>query len=1070
MSTEHSVEPKPSVRIWSLGHLLEYQAKRLPDAPAILAPGRTSLSYARLFQHVEQIAWTLRAMGIGRRDRVAVVLPNGPEMAVAILAVAATASCVPMNPALETEELDRYFADLRLHALIIQAGTDSPASRIALSRGVRIIELSATSEEAAGLFSLMGQQVRAPRNELVSAQDAAVLLLTSGTTSRPKIVPQTHVNICASAYSSVAAFALTETDRCLNVLPLFHGHALINLVIASLAAGASVVCTPGYDPNGFFAWLGAFQPTWYSAVPTIHQAILTQAREDHKQAASCKLRFIRSSYAPLSPDLLTNLETVFEAPVIECYAMTETTSTLIACNPLPPAKRKAGSVGRPVSLDVAIIDEDGTFLPCGQTGEIVVRGAGVMPGYDDDSNATQAAFIGDWFNTGDLGFLDEDGYLFLTGRSREIINRGGEKIAPREVDEVLLQHPAVLEAASFAVPHATLGEDVGSAVVLKPNRAATPEEIRQFVIGRVAEFKVPRQVLIVRQLPRGPTGKVRRIDLARELERARRIGRPQNFVAPPTPLEGLLAEHWAQILQSGRVGIYDDFFNLGGDSLLVAHVVAHIYNSTHVEIDVSRFFEAPTIAQTAQHLETSIQAGQTRRQSIIPRVSRAGPAPTSIGQERLYKLQRALRGMPFFNVFCQLRLTSTVDAALLERSINEIVQRHELLRTTFVEVDGQCMQVVVPELRVDLTFADLHAVPRSRRKRIGHRLLQEEALYSFDLAKGPLVRIRLVRLSKREHLLLITMHGIIVDGWSLGIIVEELFTVYGALYAGAASPLAPLSIQYADFAHWQRRWESHPDITAQLAYWRKQLCDPLPAMRLGVVPERQTTGSFGTARREVVLPESLAKAAKRFSAREGGTLYMALVAALKTVFQRYLGQDDLRVATLVANRNRPDTRGLVGPLANTVILRTNLRGNPSLREVMRRVRTTALAALAHQDLPFEELVDILERERPDRRVALAPVMIALHNATLRPKMNSEYGLAYEEANPNVLGPLVAPTTFDLCLMLRETRHGVGGVCVYKPDLLEAMTVECLLQDFQEVLQQMVTQPEQLISEIQVSRH
>ncbi len=362
MSAEHSVGPKPSVPVLCLPHLLEYQAKRLPDAPAILAPGRAPLSYGRLYQHVKQMARTLRTMGIGRHDRVAVVLPNGPEMAVVILAVAATASCAPMNPAYQAEELDRYFADLRPRALITQAGIDSPACRAALSRGVRIIELSSALDAAAGLFALTGEQVGAPFHELVSPDDVAVLLLTSGTTSRPKIVPQTHANICASVYSSVAAFALRETDRCINILPLFHGHGLLNTVMASLAAGASVVCTPGYDINRFFAWLTDFQPTWYSAVPTIHQAILAQARRGRERVACCRLRFIRSSSAPLPPNILTELESTFEAPVIECYAMTETTSTLIACNPLPPAQRKARSVGIPVSLDVAIMDEGGTFL------------------------------------------------------------------------------------------------------------------------------------------------------------------------------------------------------------------------------------------------------------------------------------------------------------------------------------------------------------------------------------------------------------------------------------------------------------------------------------------------------------------------------------------------------------------------------------------------------------------------------------------------------------------------------------------------------------------------------------
>jgi acyl-CoA synthetase (AMP-forming)/AMP-acid ligase II len=406
MRDEPFVDRTATIPFSCLPHLLEHQARRIPDAPAILTPGRVPLTYSHLHQHIEHTAHTLRTMGIGRQDRVVVALPNGPEMAVAILAAAASAVCVPTNPAYQGEELERYFAHLRPRALITQAGIDSPARRVALSRGVRVIELSAALDAEAGLFTIIGGREDARSAELVSPGHVAVLLLTSGTTARPKIVPQTHANICASAYSSVAAWALSETDRCINMLPLFHGHGLHNTLMASLAAGASVVCTAGWDANSFFAWLTGFQPTWYSAVSTIHQAVLGQARHNQERLAECRLRFIRSGSAPLPSHILMELESTFEAPVIEYYAMTETTSTPIASNPLPPGRRKAGSAGKPVSLDVAIMDEGGALLTNGQTGEIVVRGAGVMPGYDGDPMATEAAFAGDWFRTGDLGFFD----------------------------------------------------------------------------------------------------------------------------------------------------------------------------------------------------------------------------------------------------------------------------------------------------------------------------------------------------------------------------------------------------------------------------------------------------------------------------------------------------------------------------------------------------------------------------------------------------------------------------------------------------------------------------------------
>ena len=1061
---------RPSTPFSSLPQLLEHQANRFPDAPAILAPGRASLTYGRLYQHILETGRALRAMGIGRHDRVAVVLPNGPEMATAILAVATHASCVPMNPAYQAEELDRYFSDLRPRALITPAGSDAPARRAALSRDVRVIELASEADAAAGLFTLMGERVGAPLQDTVSPTDVAVLLLTSGTTGSPKIVPQTHANICASGCSSVAAWALRETDRCINMLPLFHGHGLHNTLTASLAGGASVVCTAGCDVTSFFAWLTAFQPTWYSAVPTIHQAIVAHARQVRERAADCRLRFVRSGSAPLPAQALRDLESTFEAPVIEYYAMTETTSTPIACNPLPPARRKQASAGMPVSLDVAIMDERGDLLPGGQTGQIVVRGAGVMPGYDADPMATKAAFAGDWFKTGDLGYFDDDGYLFLAGRVREMINRGGEKIAPQEIDELLREHPAVAEAVTFAVPHATLGEDVASAIVLRPDAAATPKDIRQFAIGRIADFKVPRQVIIVMEIPKGPTGKVQRIGLAAKLGLADRAAVTPAFVAPRTPIERTLADVWAEVLEVEQVGVRDDFFSLGGDSLNVTRVLIRLHDIMGIEVEVSRFFEAPTIAEMAEHIESLIQEGQAARPpATIVRVPREnGVMPASIAQERLWKLQHALADMPFFNVLFPLRLTSPCDPAVLERSVNEIVRRHEILRTTFAVVDGRWAQVIAPELTVPVAFDDLRALPRFQKEIVEHQLIQEELLHSFDLANGPLMRTRLLWLMEQEYLFLFSMHQLICDGWSLGVFVRELVALYDAFSGGKESPLPPLSIQFADFANWQRHWRSSPEIALQLAYWREQLGDPLPLLRLAKSPPRRALDDLCTARRVWTLPASLSEAAKRFSRQEGGTLFMTLVAALKTLLHFYLDQDDLRVATNVANRSRPGTESLIGRLVNTVILRTNLGGDPSPREVIGRVRDTALAAFAHQDLPFEKLVQTLGRERRLDPGELATIMISLQNASLRPTDGCGHSLRLQEANPNMLVPLVTITSFDVILALREGPFGLAGTCVYKPHLFSAAKIDRLLRDFQGVLERMIAQPQRPISAIRVS--
>jgi hypothetical protein len=745
--------------------------------------------------------------------------------------------------------------------------------------------------------------------------------------------------------------------------------------------------------------------------------------------------------------------------------MTETASAPIACNPLPPRRSKPGSVGIPVGLDVAILNDRRDVLPAGQTGHVTVRGGSVMPGYDGDAAATAAAFADDWFKTGDQGFFDDEGYLYLSGRTREMINRGGENIAPREVDEALLEHPAVAEAVSFAVPHATLGEDVAAAVVLRPNAAATAKDIRQFAAGRLADFKVPRQVLIVEQLPKGSTGKVQRIGLAEKLGLG--CAASPTFAAPRTPLENILAGIWTEVLRLDQVGIHDDFFALGGDSLLAAHVLTSIHDAVHLDVGVVSLFDAPTVAEMAEYLETLIKAGRAG-QPEIARVCRNEPSPVSPAQERLWTLQQAVPDLPFFNILYALRITSPLDATLLERSLDEIVRRHEILRTTIGIAGGRQTQVIAPQLTVPLAIDDLRKLPTSKREKAAHRLVQAELMHSFDLSRGPLIRARIVRLTEDEHLLLVTMHQTIADGGSLGVMADELAALYAAFAAGKASPLPPLPIQYADFAAWQCAWQSHPDVATQLDYWREQLYGPLPMLQLHAARPRRADSGL-TAQRDIALPADLMEVIKQFSRREGGTLFMALAAALKTLLHRYAGEDDLRLATNVANRNRAGTEGLIGPLANTVILRTSLGGDPTAREVMRRVRATTLKAYAHQDLPFEVVAETLARERGLDPAQLAQVMILLHNAALRPQTSAGRALAFEEADPGMPMPLVTTTTYDVILSLRETALGLMGSCIYKPHLFGSKWIDRLLADFQKVLEQMASEPERRISTIRFSR-
>jgi acyl-CoA synthetase (AMP-forming)/AMP-acid ligase II len=501
-------------RRWStILEMLEAQAGSIPTREAIVSPSGFSLDYRSLYSTVDRLRLKLAQLGIDGHDRVAVVLPNGPEMAVAFLACAAAATCAPLNPAYQEAEFDYYLADLDAKALITSDGAAPAAVRAAEARGLPVLGLSRD-----GSFTIEGAGASAAvRADLPASDRVALVLHTSGTTARPKQVPLTHANLCVSADNIRATLELTPEDRCMNVMPLFHIHGLAAALLASLATGASVVCTSGFDGLRFHSLLARIQPTWYTAVPTMHQVIVDRApRELDTAHANQRLRFIRSCSAALAPRLMSDVENLFAVPMVEAYGMTEA-SHQMAVNPLPPGTRKPASVGPEAGCRIAIMDDAGNLLETGQSGEVVIRGEGVMAGYHANPEANRTSFTNGWFRTGDRGHLDADGYLYLTGRLKEIINRGGEKISPREVDDVLMSFPGIREAVTFAMPHRTLGEEVAAAVVLREGAAATEKQIRDHASARLAPFKVPRRIVFVSEVPKGPTGKMQRIGLAGRL-------------------------------------------------------------------------------------------------------------------------------------------------------------------------------------------------------------------------------------------------------------------------------------------------------------------------------------------------------------------------------------------------------------------------------------------------------------------------------------------------------------------------------------------------------------------------
>ena len=438
-------------------------------------------------------------------------------MAGAFISIACGATTAPLNPGYREDEFDFYFSDLSAKALIVHANDDTPARKVAERLGITVLQIDASDTDPAGTFEILNA-ANAPEGsefELAEDNDIALMLHTSGTTSRPKLVPLSHDNLTASAANIQASLGLSATDRCMNVMPLFHIHGLAAAILASLGAGGETYCTPGFNALRFFSWLDDAKPTWYTAVPTMHQAIVSRAARNSEIVQANPLRFIRSCSAALPPQVMAEVEEAFGCPVIEAYAMTEAAHQMTS-NPLPPAARKAGSVGIAAGPEVSIMDETGNLLETGATGEVVIRGVNVTSGYEGNPKANAESYVNGWFRTGDQGVMDADGYLRITGRLKEIINRGGEKISPREVDEILLDHPAIEQVVTFALPHDKLGEDVAAAVVLS-DPSVGEREIREFAAQRLADFKVPRKIVIVDEIPTGPTGKLQRIGLAAKL-------------------------------------------------------------------------------------------------------------------------------------------------------------------------------------------------------------------------------------------------------------------------------------------------------------------------------------------------------------------------------------------------------------------------------------------------------------------------------------------------------------------------------------------------------------------------
>lgn len=1032
-----------------IGGLLDFYAQKSPAAPALLAPSRPPLNYGELSGRSAHLVRTLRGLGIGPADRIAVALPRGADSAMALIAVASACACVPVNPDLTADEQQRYFSELKLSALVTRAGMNSASRDVAKMLDLAVIDFVPGPNNDLGGCKFLGPTIGPANASGVSGgDDDAFILLTSGTAARPKMVPLTHRNVCLSATNAGRVLSLTSRDRLLNVLPLFHAHGLISGLVTALAAGSSVICTNGFDAASFFGWMRELQPTWYTAVPTIHRVLLTAAEADPDRVRSSSLRVIRSASSSLAPAILEGLEATFGVPVLETYGMTEAASQ-IAANPFE--LRKVGSVGRPAGPEIAIMDEAGRALAAGQHGEIALRGPNMSRGYYNDDAATEIAFRDGWFRTGDLGYLDTDGYLFIVGRIKDVINRGGQKISPLEVEEVLLSHPAVLEAGVFAIPHHKLGENVAAVVVLRPNSEASSDQLRQFARKRLAAYKVPSLIRSVAALPKGASGKVKRNALAELIATPRDDDEAH---LPRSALETQLADIWASLLELSQVGVEQDVFALGADSLAVTQMRSRLRERYNVDFSFEDIFDCATVAALAARIETAA----AHREAMLPAWRQAAEAdsPLSFQQQRMYVLSRLDPTRYNYNVVEVAMLRGHVDTAALEASLAAICERHDVLRSVFVERHGEPVQRV---LRSAARFEriKLKPCPADKRAAVIRRKALELAQYPFDLAREPPLKVSLLSFDRNSHALVVNVHHLVTDGWSQRLFWEELAAHYAIARKHGAAALPAPSFQYRDFALWQQGWAQTPAAKEQLDYWRTQL-NGMTTLPLRTDRTRPEVWSGRGARHYLEFTKALSTDLRSLSQDQGVTPFMTLLAVFQCLLFRHTGHEDVATGSLIANRNQIESEPLIGLFANTLILRNDFGGDPTFGELLRRVRQVTLDAYRNQDLPIEEVLRALQVARRSDGNPLFRIMFILQNASIEAARFPGLSARRLEIDPKV-------ARFDITLELVEPDGRFTGFFEYAADLFDAATIEDMAAQFKTLLKAVIANPEQRISRL-----
>ena len=1060
----------------------EAQVTRTPDATAVVFADQ-SLTYTELNAAANRLARHLHALGVTSGELVGIAVERSLEMIVGLLGITkAGGAYVPLESSFPAARIEWIVQTLRLRCLVTQTSrTDLESSLVKLPDLREIVCLPDCVAGKPETTPAVGPHQRwwapgdwddlSPENlpRQTSLEDIAYIIFTSGSTGTPKGVVVTHRPVSNLIDWFNTKFQLGPQDRVLFITSLGFDLSVYD-VFGVLAAGGSIRVASRSDiqnPETLVRVLIEDGITfWDSAPSALQQLVSFFPSEPTSETNRLRLVYLSGDWIPVPlPDAVRK---VFpKANVIALGGATEATvwSNYYPVTTVDPTWPSI-PYGKPMR-NAQYYVLDGQLQPCpvGIPGDLYISGDCLSLGYIGESRLTAEKYLphplsgipGDRiYKTGDRARFKADGNIEFLGRIDQQVKIRGYRIELGEIEVALNQHPGIRDAVVIAREDEPRLKRLVAYVIPQAGQSPGVSELRSFLKERLPEYMTPSAFVTLQSFPVTSNGKLDRKALPAPDGLRPDLEKP--YVAPRTELEAHIAGIWAQMLKVERVGAEDNFFELGGHSLLATRVVSSLRTSFQIELPLRSLFEAPTPATLAQKISTLVTPERRQVLPAIEPVDTPSPAPLSFVQERMWFFTQLDPNSYLYNLSFAIRLTGHLREDLLEQSFIEVISRHAALRTRFPAADGKAVQTVLDVVEFRLPVTDLTSEPAPQREPLAQKLAEAEATHCFDLSSEQLIRARLVRLTATEHILVGTLHHIVADGWSIGVLVREIAALYDALVTSKPHTLAPLAIQYTDYAHWQRTYVQGDVLEQQLTYWEQQLGDDLAVLELPTDRPRPAVQSFHGATIRSVLPKALNDDLNRLSRGAGATLFMTLLAGFQTLLYRYTGQTDIAVGTPIANRNQGETEDLIGCFVNTLVLRTRLSSQWKVSDLLGSVRETALGAYAHQDAPFEMVVERLSPQRDLGHTPLFQVMFTLENAPMPPLQLT--GLTLE--------PLEAPSTkamFDLTLSMAELPEGLAAAVEYNTDLFDASTIDQMLVHFETLLTAMVQNPDQFLSEL-----